>query len=173
MLEEIENIKNNSRLSVIGFDMLSEEYINDFVINMLQPDIILHEFNLEKVLEKLEIKNKKIFLDTPLGFIINNKHTHTLINSTIRNMKNLCDTNGNSLILKNAQYISLGTPAISFPGRTALMYTCDVLFQQDGDVLKCIKNRFGQNFEINLKDIKRTIRKLKLNKIDGKISNRN
>lgn len=179
MFKNIEDIKN-SRLTIISYNILSDLLINDFIINILQPDIILNDdedVHQNDVLEKLKSTyDKRIYLQIPLTFLISQSAPNPeRFRDFIRVSKIICEENNNQFIILNTVYkVPTNTGTIyTMSGGDSIAYECDVLFVVIDNILKCIKNRFGKEFEVNLKDLRKTIRKLKLNKIDGKISNRN
>lgn len=146
---------------VIGCRASGDLLVNDFVIGAFNPDKIIKSDLEEDVISFCKlIKNKRIFIETPLNLIIGKPK------NLFKMLMEINNRNNNSMILKNFEYKILNKYHQAF-SEPQILYGCDVVFSQTTELnLKCVKNRHGSSFEINLNEINKLVRKFKLERID-------
>jgi hypothetical protein len=171
VLDFIESIKDSS-LTLIGYFLSSEDKIDNFVKNFLQPDIIIFENSEHEILKKLEqTRDKKIYIEIPFNNVSSSKavlNQSRSISKFIERIIIIASQNNNRIIIKNEQYDTFQGVDYSMVGGSLLLYKSSVVLIQEGGKLKCIKNRYGSNFTLDLTKLIKSTRRLKISKINEK-----
>jgi hypothetical protein len=172
-MDSLTNLIDQSDLTLIGYTY-KDEKIKDALLSKINPISIglvktsfdikqhLRSLKIEEVLSNLPFHNSKILL-VDLGDIeIENKYDLSkiqVIKRIIENLKRQCIQSGYKAIITSPLYktMSNDTTINNFPGHTSPMYTSDLVIKFENGDLKIMKNRYGKNFNVSNKILKKLL----------------